>query len=156
MKINATVDRLLKINQEEQKIALRKFTKLSISEKVEIFDIQRDIFYKIKQVNQDLAINLLSYVSFIKAIHKYHNNVYKVDRFVAQIKGRSLKKQPKRDKLLGYWSLIKTLKAKENLSFREISKYLKKYHKFDVAHSLIYNLWTEFENNTLGEINNDG
>lgn len=150
------ITRLLKSGQEEQKASLRKFIKLSIDEKIEVFEIQRDTFYKIKQVNKDVSIHVLSYVAHIKAINKYHSDVKNIDRFAAKIRERTFKKQPKKDKLLGCWALVKTLKNDKNLSFRQISKYLKKYHKFEVVHSTIYDLWKELENKKKGENKNDG
>lgn len=58
---------------------------------------------------------------------------------------KSFREYPKKDKLIGKWALIKELKTVKKLSWREISQYLKKYHKLDVAHSTIYDLWKKLE-----------
>jgi len=53
--------------------------------------------------------------------------------------------QTKRECLLGFWAVVHTLKIDEKISFRKISVYLKKYHKFDVSYSLIAKTWAEIE-----------
>ena len=67
---------------------------------------------------------------------------------------KQLRVQSKRDKLISYWAVIKTLKNDEKYSFRLISAYLKKHYKFEVTYGSIYKLWTEFENNKSKENNN--
>ena len=39
----------------------------------------------------------------------------------------------------------RTLKLEQNMSFRDISIYFAKYHKFEISHSLIYKIWIEIE-----------
>jgi len=53
----------------------------------------------------------------------------------------------KRQKLLGYWAVVKSLKIEERMSFRDISAYFTKYHKLEVSYSTIYGLWIELETN---------
>jgi hypothetical protein len=59
--------------------------------------------------------------------------------------GKQKRNTSKREKLLGLWAIVKTLKIDQNMSYRQISEYLKKYHKLEVAHSLIHKIWIEIE-----------
>lgn len=43
-------------------------------------------------------------------------------------------------KVSGGWSLIETLVAQE-ISFRDISEYLKKYHRLEISYSTIYQVY---------------
>ena len=62
-----------------------------------------------------------------------------------------IKKKKKNFKLL---VIVKTLKKLEqNYSFREISDYLLKYHRFEVSYSLVYQTWNEIEIISLNEEN---
>lgn len=56
-------------------------------------------------------------------------------------------KQPKarkKEKLLQYYPLVKQLKQ-ANTSYRDISDYLLKYHKFKISYSTVYKLYNKIE-----------
>jgi hypothetical protein len=140
-----TVVRLLKKTDEEQKSILRAFASIPLESKVIIMELNRDVFYPLKQENKDVPLPILSYVAMILAIEQYRDQTSGLDKNVIDVRAKSFRKQPKRDKLLGKWALVKLLKNDENLSFRQISNYLQKYHKLNVVHSTIYDLWNELE-----------
>lgn len=143
--MHSTVTRLLKKTDEEQKICLRGFVKMPLESKMKVMELNRDVFYPLKQENKDIPLPILSYVAMILAIEKYRDQTSGLDKNMIDVRAKSFRKQPKRDKLIGKWALIRSLKNDKNLSFRQISNYLKKYHKLSVVHSTIYDLWCEFE-----------
>ena len=62
-----------------------------------------------------------------------------------KLRGKNHKSKIKREKLLGYWAIVRTLKLKQSMSFRQIAKYFQKYHKFEISHSMIQKIWNEIE-----------
>ena len=135
------------MSEEVQRQKLRFFAKLNEKTKLEVMLIQKEIFHKIKNnVNyQEVSNELLTLASLLLAINKCSEkmNIVKIN----SIKQRSkkLKNERKKEKLLQYWSIVKQLKKDENYGFRSISEYLYKYHRFDISHSTICQLWNEIE-----------
>lgn len=137
---------ITKMNQETQNQMIRTFTKLDISVKVDIFKEQKVIFHKLKNIHFITDNSILTYASFVLAIEVVIKNTNQVNLNAIKLRSNNNKKQNlKRIKLLSYWSVIKTLKLEQNYSFREISDYLLKYHRFEVSYSLIYQTWNEIE-----------
>jgi hypothetical protein len=137
---------ITKMNQETQNQMIRTFTKLDISVKVDVFKEQKVIFHKLKNIHFITDNSILTYASFVLAIEVVIKNTNQVNLKAIKLRTKNAKKQnQKREKLLSYWSVIKTLKLEQNYSFREISDYLLKYHRFEVSYSLIYQTWNEIE-----------
>jgi len=149
--IHSTVTRLLKKTDEEQKAILRSFIKMPLEARVKVMEESRAIFYPLKEENKDVELQLLSYASLVLAIVKYEDATDNMQKHTVAIRSKSFRKQPKRDKLLGKWAIIKSLKNDENLSFRQIATYLQKYHKLSVVHSTIHDMWCELEVTKKGE-----
>ena len=157
------IKHILKMNEEMQSSYLRYFARLHIEYKIEIFKHQKNIFHKLRQLNNGVEHTILSYCALLLSIEEYfkkikelnHKNIENLspDEFqkLSQTKAKIFKnmqfqKHSKHDKLLGYWSVVKTLKD-EDFSYRQIAKYLKKHHRIEVAHSTIWILWQELETN---------
>ncbi|MGE4444688.1 MAG: hypothetical protein AB7E37_06965 [Candidatus Altimarinota bacterium] len=137
---------ITKMNQETQNQMIRTFTKLDVSVKVDIFKEQKVIFHKLKNIHFITDNSILTYASFVLAIEVVIKNTNQVNLKAIKLRTKNAKKQnQKREKLLSYWSVVKTLKLEQNYSFREISDYLLKYHRFEVSYSLIYQIWNEIE-----------
>lgn len=137
---------ITKMNQETQDQMIRTFTKLEISLKVDIFKDQKAIFHKLKNIHFDIDNSILTYASFVLAIEFIIKNTNQVNLKAIKLRSKNAKKQnQKREKLLSYWSIVKTLKLEQNYSFRSISEYLLKYHRFEVSYSLIFQSWNEIE-----------
>ena len=137
---------ITKMNQETQNQMIRTYTKLDISVKVDVFKEQKVIFHKLKNIHFITDNSILTYASFVLAIEVVIKNTNQVNLKAIKLRTKNAKKQnQKREKLLSYWSVIKTLKNEQNYSFREISDYLLKYHRFEVSYSLIYQIWNEIE-----------
>jgi len=58
---------------------------------------------------------------------------------------RTGKSSPKRKALMGMWGLVEQLCTKEQLSFREIAKFLKTYKHFEISYIHIRNIWAELK-----------
>jgi hypothetical protein len=137
---------ITKMNQETQNQMIRTFTKLDISVKVDVFKEQKVIFHKLKNIHFITDNSILTYASFVLAIEVVIKNTNQLNLKAIKLRTKNAKKQnQKREKLLSYWSVVKTLKLEQNYSFREISDYLLKYHRFEVSYSLIYQTWNEIE-----------
>lgn len=137
---------ITKMNQETQNQMIRTYTKLDISVKVDVFKEQKVIFHKLKNIHFITDNSILTYASFVLAIEVVIKNTNQVNFKAIKLRTKNAKKQnQKREKLLSYWSIVKTLKLEQNYSFREISDYLLKYHRFEVSYSLIYQTWNEIE-----------
>jgi len=160
------IEKILQMNEFGQSVNLRFFSRINIDMRVEIFEYHKKIFYRLKQVHKNKSHAVLSYCAFILSIQKFVNELEKMDlkdyenlslediKKISQKKAnlfliKKSRKKTKRDKLIGYWAIVKSLKNDEKFSFRQISEYLKKYHKFEVGHTLIYTLWKEFENENI-------
>jgi len=140
-------EHLTKMNQESQNQRLRFFAKVDTSSKLKILQLQKNIFHKFKSTNSNVDNSVLTLSSLIIAIDGFRKELDNVNLNVIKIRGKNCKTKVKRQKLLGYWAIVKTLRMKEKMSFRDISKYFGKYHKLEVSYSTIYELWTELENN---------
>lgn len=137
---------ITKMNQKTQNQMIRAFTKLDISVKVDIFKEQKVIFHKLKNIHFITDNSILTYASFVLAIKLIISKTDQVNLKAIKLRTKNAKKQnQKREKLLSYWSVVKTLKLEQNYSFREISDYLLKYHRFEVSYSLVYQTWNEIE-----------
>lgn len=145
---------ITKMNQETQNQMIRTYTKLDISVKVDVFKEQKVIFHKLKNIHFITDNSILTYASFVLAIEVVIKNTNQVNLKAIKLRTKNAKKQnQKREKLLSYWSVIKTLKLEQNYSFREISDYLLKYHRFEVSYSLVYQTWNEIEIISLNKEN---
>jgi len=150
--IQNQVTYILKTTDEEDKQALRSFVKMPLLSRVKVFEEQKKVFHSIKaRITEDVSLSVLSYSSLVIAINKYNNSIDVVDKNILEIRSKTVRKFAKKEKLLAKWALIKELKNSQGLSFREIVKYLKKYHKLEVVHSTVYDLWKELECNEKGK-----
>lgn len=157
------------LNQKDQSFLLRHFARLPIERQLEILNRHRKILFMRKKQNSDEAvpINIVSYMALILAIKSHfadekklntkHFDDMDLDEIRAlstmnleRFKAKKIRKMTKRAKVLGLWAVIKTLRD-SNVSFRDISRYLKQHHSLEVGHSMVHTLWTELENNTNKE-----
>ncbi len=135
---------LTKKSISERKNLLKLFSKLTLSQQKEVFNNQRTIFHKLKnQVSNDIDNSTLSIAAFIISIANFINSLNQTELNIINFK--KSQKELKTQKLLTYWSVVKELKEKENISFRGISKFLKKSYKFKISYSLIYKVWIKIE-----------
>lgn len=145
------VAQLLKLTNEQQKQTLRVFSKMPLESRVKVFEWHKKMIYELKDKHREVDISILSYTSFILAVNQYITDTTDIDKNTLALRATSIRKFAKREKLLSKWALIKELRNVKGLSFRQIAKYLKKYHKLEVVHSTVYDLWKELEYNKIGE-----
>lgn len=140
-----TLEVILKLTIAQQNQYLRYLVKLPSENKVKVMELDRHIFHSLRQANENVAFAILSYAALILSIKKFQDEINQVDNNALKLKEKSIRSRPKKDRVTGYWSLIKTLKNHYGLSFREIKEYLKDHHKFEVSHSTIYKGWQKYE-----------
>ena len=139
------IEKLTRIPIDDQNRQLRLFARVGLEAKLRIIKIQNSKFHKLKSVNSDIDNAILTLASLILAIIEEVNSMTSADLNVSLFHVKNKKSRAKREKLLMYWSVVKTLKNDKSMSFREISYYLKKHHKFEVAYSTIFKVWNELE-----------
>lgn len=140
-----TLESLTKLSIESQNQKLRLFARVDIDTKLKILSSQKQIFHQMKNLHTDVANEILTLSSLITAISKEFENADEVELKSLIFRAKNARKSLKKKKILELWAIVKTLKSEQKMSFRDIVKYLKKYHKIDVAHSTIYGLWQEIE-----------
>ena len=136
---------ITKMNQESQNQRLRLFAKVDITTKLKILDKQKELFHKLKSSYSDVDNTVLTLSSLILAIDEIEKKLDDVNLKAIKLRGKNIKAKIKRQKVLGYWAIVRSLKLEQNMSFRDISAYFAKYHKLDVSYSTIYELWNELE-----------
>ena len=144
---------ITKLNQESQNQKLRLFAKVDITTKLKILTSQKELFHKLKNVYSDVDNTVLTLSSLILAIEAIEKKIDDVNLNVIKLRAKNNKAKAKRQKVLGYWSIVRTLRLDQKMSFRDISTYFDKYHKLEVSYSTIYELWNELENKTINKEN---
>ena len=145
-KIIKSCETITKMNQESQNQELRLFAKVDITTKLKILDQQKSIFHRLRGFYSDVDNAILTFSSLILAIDLVVKEIDNVNLNAMKLRLNNIKKQNlKRAKLLSYWSIVRTLRLEQNMSFRDISNYLFKYHRFQVSYSIVYQLWNEIE-----------
>ena len=144
------IENITKQTYELQNQHLRLFARVELPMKLQILQRQKQLFHKLKGTHSDVDNSALTLASLILAIESVTKDLDVINLNAIKIRGKNNKIKIKREKLLGYWAIIKTLKQEQNMSFRNISSYFRKYHKLEVSYSTIYTLWNELENN-IGE-----
>ena len=138
---------ITKLNQESQNQKLRLFAKFDIQTKLKIIVNQKQLFHKLKQKYSDVDNNILTLSSLILAIDSVVKELDDVNFNAIKLKCKNNTNKSKREKLLSYLAIVRTLKLEKNMSFRDIAIYFGKYHRFKISYSTIYRLWDELENN---------
>ncbi|MEA2018150.1 MAG: hypothetical protein U9N59_06855 [Campylobacterota bacterium] len=141
------IEKITKMTQESQNKELRLFAKVDITTKLKILSFQKQQFHILRKNYTDEDNAVLTLASILLAIKKIASEIDDINMKAIQFKVKQQKNCLKREKLLERWSIVKTLKSEQNLSFRQISEYFKKYHKIEVSYSTIFNMWNEIENN---------
>ena len=145
---NISCESITKMNQESQNQKLRFFAKVDITTKLKILTSQKQLFHKLKSSYGDIDNTVLTLCSLILAIDLIVKELDNVTLNAIKLRGKNCKIKIKRQKVLGYWAIVRSLKLEQNMSFRDISTYFAKYHRLEVSYSTIYELWNDLENNT--------
>lgn len=147
-KIDSTIcESITKLNLESQNQRLRLFAKVDITTKLKILTSQKQLFHKLKSAYGDKDNIILTLASLVLAVDLVAKELDDVNLNAIKLRGKNNKAKIKRQKVLGYWAIVRTLKLEQNMSFRDIATYFVKYHKLEVSYSTVYELWNELENN---------
>jgi hypothetical protein len=147
-KIDSTIcESITKLNLESQNQRLRLFAKVDITTKLKILTSQKQLFHKLKSAYGDKDNTILTLASLVLAVDLVAKELDDVNLNAIKLRGKNTKTKVKRQKVLGYWAIVRTLKLEQNMSFRDIATYFAKYHKLEVSYSTVYELWNELENN---------
>lgn len=146
-------EKITKIDQEAQNQKLRLFAKVDFGTKIQILEQQKQLFHKIKSAHSDVDNTILTLASLILAVDSVVKKLDDVNLNAIKLRGKNNKAKIKRQKVLGYWAIVKILKLEQNMSFRDIATYFAKYHKFQISYSTIFEMWNEIENNIKKEEN---
>lgn len=153
------VDQITKMSEKQQHLALLLLAKLPIEIRLELFEKHKTVFYKLKQRHAEISPSVLSYCALLIVSLSYKNNqemlqqenfknlsledILKLSKQRIQLfKQSKQRRKLKYDLVIDHWSLIKTL-VTHNISFRDISDYLKKYHRINISYSTIYQIYTK-------------
>lgn len=147
------METITKQTYEAQNLQLRLFARVELPMKLQILQLQKPIFHKLKSAYVDVDNAILTLSSLILAIDSVAKELDIVNLNAIKLRGQNHKTKVKRQKVLGYWAIVKTLKIDQNMSFRQIAKYFQKYHKFEISHSMIQKTWNQLETEK-GEKNN--
>lgn len=139
------IEKITQQSYESQNQKLRLFARVELPMKLEILRLQKPCFHKLKNAYGDVDNSVLTLASLILAIDSIAKETDKVNLNAIKLRGKNHKSKIKREKLLGYWAIVRTLKLKQSMSFRQIAKYFQKYHKFEISHSMIQKIWNEIE-----------
>ena len=142
---STTCESLTKLNQESQNQKLRLFAKVDITTKLKILASQKQLFHRLKSSHGDIDNTVLTLSSLILAIDLIANELDDVNLNAIKLRSKNSKAKVKRQKVLGYWAIVRTLKLEQNMSFRDIATYFAKYHRLDVSYSTIFELWNKLE-----------
>ena len=148
------IENITKQTYELQNQHLRLFARVELPMKLQILQLQKPLFHKLKSTYSDVDNSALTLASLILAIDSVVKELDIINLNAIKLRGKNHKSKIKREKLLGYWAIVRTLRLKQNMSFRDISVYFAKYHKFEVSYSTIYELWTELETTSTNKEEN--
>ena len=141
-----SIETITKFSLEMQNQNLRLFARVDLQTKLQILQLQKQLFHKLKNIHGDVDNIILTLSSLILAIDAVVKELDDVNLNAIKLRGKNNKAKIKRQKVLGYWAIVRTLKLEQNMSFRDIATYFAKYHKLEVSYSTIYELWNELEN----------
>lgn len=141
------IEIITKLSENQQNKLLKVFSKIDNGAKLKVLDSQKKTFHKLRVEYDEVDNSMLTLSSLLISINIYVSQTDEIKVNTSKLKARKVKLDVKRQKLLSYWAIVRTLKLEENMSFRNISKYFLKYHKFEVSYSLIYQMWDELEVN---------
>ena len=147
MNLSIKCETIVKMNQQSQNQKLRLFAKVDITTKLKILDLQKQLFHKLKNAHSDVDNTILTLSSLILAVNSVEKEFDDVNLKAIKLRAKNSKTKVKRQKVLGYWAIVRTLKLEQNMSFRDIATYFAKYHRLEISYSTIHALWIELENN---------
>lgn len=140
------IAQLTKMNKADQNKKLLLLARVDLDTKLKMLQVQKSVFHKLKSTHSDVDNAILTLSSLVLAVDIVTKELDHVKLNIIKLRGKNNKAKIKRQKVLGYWAIVRTLKLEQNMSFRGIATYFAKYHKLEVSYSTIYALWNDLEN----------
>ena len=140
------IENITKQTYELQNQHLRLFARVDLAMKLHILQFQKPLFHKLKSAYGDVDNAVITLASLVLSIDAVAKELDLIKLNAMKLKVQPNKMKLKRQKLIDYWAIIKTLRNEQNMSFRQIAKYFQKYHKFEISRSMIQKIWNEIEN----------
>jgi len=154
--INLKIEKLTILSHLKRKSLINWFGRQNCLIQNDIFQEQKNQFFKLKQNNE--ASDILALSSFFLAIETYYNmeqllkkknkssdlkNIKKLSDFSLK-QTQKVTDKPIRDALLNHWSIVQNMKNVGS-SYRQIEVHLLNVYNISVSHTYILNLWKEIE-----------
>jgi len=151
------IEQQTQFSLQKRKSLINFFNKQNLEIQVDIFKEQRNQFFVLKN-KYDLS-DITALAAFYKAIDNFYNKetilkqknkstsldeLKNISDFAIK-KNRKQKISDKREKLLNLISVISNL-LDESYSYRQISQYLRKVHRFEVSHTYVKKIYEEVHN----------
>ena len=163
--LHKQVEQITKIGLQDRAFLLRFFSRSPLVIQVAMENRKRKTFHMLKERFSECNNETLAYCAHLLSIKSHYSLLQKLSqkkfedmnldeiRDVSMIKLKKenekeyLKKAPKRQKVLHYWSIVKMMREQKPKpkSFDSIAKYLGKEYNLDVRHNLIAEMWREIE-----------
>lgn len=149
--LNQKISMLSKTATSDRQKSLRWLSRQNDLVIYDLFKLQKNHFHRLKSQNTDYDLILLSIASLFLALkesilssqvpnRKNKNSDFSFLRQVSKNRAKQFRKPRKKlkqERLLNLQSVILGLVNNDGYSYREVSEYLLKYHKFEVSHTMI-------------------
>lgn len=167
------ITRMIKVNINDQTKHINYLSRCPLGIRLEIFEQHKGIFHRLRETyKEEASFGDISYSSLILAVGLIRakekalltksfgemtlSEIRDLSSFQAKkFVEKTEKRATKRDKLTGYWPLIRDLKINHRLSFEKISQYLLKKRKFKISSSYIFTCWYELESKETNSLENE-
>ena len=158
MSLQKKLNNYTKLSPEKRAKALKWMAKQNEELILATFEKQKDNYFKLSKANEEnksilylasiyMAAEELCTLLQGKKKKNRQQDLHEV-KDVTGLQAKQFKQEKsseKWDKLLNIKSKILRLIDNENLSYREVSKFLKKYHSLEVSHSYIATFYNEIK-----------
>lgn len=149
--LNQKIDLLTKTSTSDRQKSLRWLSRQNELVIYDVFKVQKNHFYRLKSQNTDDDLILLAICSLFLALkevilsaqipnRKHKSGDFGFLRQLSKNRAKQFRKPRKKEKnerLSDLQSVVLNLIDNEKYSYREVSGYLLKYHKFEVSHTMI-------------------
>lgn len=150
-----TIQTLTRLDCDNQKSLPHYFAQLKLSEKLQIEDMKKATIIKFRPSQNSTATNLFFMACWLYAINEFRNKKKKklsakerdeIEALRLKHMDTMKKKQkaPKRKFIIDHLPLIKKLLG-EGKGWRQISQYLKTYHKKNVSFNYLRTVYVEVQ-----------
>lgn len=149
--LNQIINTIVSMSIQDRQKALRWLAHQNDLIIYEVFKLKKNHFYRLKNEGRHADLVLIDVLALYLAVkemisqlkvsnRKNRSGNFGFLRKIGDTRAKQMRKprfNAKREKLLNLEGVIKSLVEEKNYSYREVAKYLKTYHRFDVSHTAI-------------------